>query len=95
MNPNDIAPMVIIVTLTLTTGGVLLFRPVMKKLASYLEVATLQKRGGRTDDSARTQELLENLDSRVRLLEDRVQFAESLRSQRRGDALEAGRTARE
>jgi hypothetical protein len=80
---QDIAPMIVAVTAILTTGGVLLLRPIARKLADYLEAATLEKRKERTmPETARTVELLENLDNRLRLLEDRIAFTESLVSQR-------------
>jgi hypothetical protein len=80
MSP-DIAPMIVMVTAILTTGGVLIFRPITKRLGSLLEVMTHQKlRAAAADpaEQARIRELLTSIDSRLNLLEERQDFAEAL-----------------
>jgi hypothetical protein len=76
-----IGPMVVMVTAILTTGGVLIFRPITKRLGSLLEVMTAQKlRAANTDpnDTQRIRELLTSIDGRLNLLEERQDFAEAL-----------------
>jgi hypothetical protein len=78
-----IGPMVVMVTAILTTGGVLIFRPITKRLGSLLEVMTAQKlRAASTpvdaNDTARIRELLTSIDGRLNLLEERQDFAEAL-----------------
>jgi len=76
-----IGPMVVMVTAILTTGGVLIFRPITKRLGSLLEVMTAQKlRAASADpnDAARIRELLTSIDGRLNLLEERQDFAEAL-----------------
>lgn len=82
MSP-EIAPMIVMVTAILTTGGVLIFRPITKRLGSLLEVMTQQKlRAAAADpaEQARIRELLTSIDSRLNLLEERQDFAEALMS---------------
>ena len=82
MSP-DIAPMIVMVTAILTTGGVLILRPITKRLGALLEVMTHQKlRASAADpaEQARIRELLTSIDSRLNLLEERQDFAEALMS---------------
>ena len=82
MSP-DIAPMVVMVTAILTTGGVLILRPITRRLGALLEVMTQQKlRAASADPSenVRIRELLVSIDSRLTLLEERQDFAEALMS---------------
>jgi hypothetical protein len=74
-------PVIVLVTAILTTGGVLIFRPITKRLGSLLEVITAQKlRAASVDpnDTARIRELLTSIDGRLNLLEERQDFAEAL-----------------
>ncbi|HEU4452605.1 MAG TPA: hypothetical protein VFR81_06065 [Longimicrobium sp.] len=78
-----IGPMVVMVTAILTTGGVLIFRPITKRLGSLLEVMTAQKLRAASapadaGDTARIRELLTSIDGRLNLLEERQDFAEAL-----------------
>jgi len=79
MDWNNIAPMLVAITLILTTGGVLVLRPLSKKLGSLLEVMT-QQRGvaAPQQELVRMRELLERMEGRIALLEERQAFAESL-----------------
>lgn len=78
---DEIAPMLVLLTLILTTGGVILFRPLAKRLGDLLEIMAQQRRAvPESDDSARMREILENLDARVSLLEERQDFTDALLS---------------
>jgi hypothetical protein len=79
----ELAPMIVMCTAILTTGGVLIFRPITKRLGSFLEVMTAQKlRAANTaadpNDTARIRALLTSIDGRLNLLEERQDFAEAL-----------------
>jgi hypothetical protein len=81
MNSGDIVSLSVMVTAILTTGGVLILRPISKRLGALLEVMTQQKlRSANTDpnDSHRIRELLVSIDSRLNVLEERQDFAEAL-----------------
>jgi hypothetical protein len=81
MNSGDIVTLAVMVTGILTAGGVLIFRPISKRLGMLLEVMTQQKmRANHSDphDPARIRELLTSIDSRLTLLEERQDFAEAL-----------------
>lgn len=80
MHP-DIFPMIVMVTAIVTTGGVLVLRPITKRLGNLLDVMAQQKmrQPATTDaDVARIRELLTSIDSRITLLEERQDFAEAL-----------------
>ena len=81
MYSGDIVILTVMVTGIVTTGGVLIFRPLSKRLGTLLEVMTQQKlRAANADphDSVRIRELLTSIDSRLTLLEERQDFAEAL-----------------
>lgn len=78
---ENVAPMIVAVTLILTTGGVLLLRPLAKRAAELLEVMAKERnepqRVIRADDG-RVIELLEAMSSRMERLEERQDFTDSL-----------------
>jgi hypothetical protein len=81
MNSGDIVMLTVMVTAIVTTGGVLILRPVSRRLGTFLEVMTQQKmRAASSDphDTMRIRELLTSIDSRLTLLEERQDFAEAL-----------------
>jgi len=80
MYSGDIVILTVMVTGIVTTGGVLIFRPISKRLGTLLEVMTQQKLRANADphDNGRIRELLTSIDSRLTLLEERQDFAEAL-----------------
>ncbi|HVG44392.1 MAG TPA: hypothetical protein VM890_06655 [Longimicrobium sp.] len=81
MHSGDIVTLAVMITGILTAGGVLIVRPISKRLGALLEVMTQQKlRAAHADphDTARIRELLTSIDSRLTLLEERQDFAEAL-----------------
>jgi hypothetical protein len=81
MYSGDIVILTVMVTAIVTTGGVLIFRPISKRLGTLLEVMTQQKlRAAHADphDTSRIRDLLTSIDSRLTLLEERQDFAEAL-----------------
>ena len=94
---NDFAPMLVMMTLIITTGGVILLRPITKKLGTYLEVLAeerrqaLQKASPRESvDSARMLSLLESMDDRMQRLEDRQDFTDRLLTKRDQTVITSG-----
>ena len=78
---EDIAPMLVLLTLILTTGGVILFRPLAKRLGDLLEIMAQQRRAvPENDDAARTREIVESMNTRIALLEERQDFTDALMS---------------
>lgn len=78
MDPS-IAPMVVMVTGIVTTGGVLIFRPIAKRLAELLEAMTRERRlPDRGAEIAQLRELMQSIDARISLIEERQDFAEAL-----------------
>ena len=65
----------------LTMGGVILMRPITKRLSQFLEVL-IEERRGETQSASETENrrLLESLEGRLSALEHRVNFTEELLS---------------
>lgn len=88
MDWEVIAPMVVLTTGILTAGGVLIFRPIAKRLGDLLELRVKQGRGEIEDPrTERMERLLESVSARMSLIEERQDFADSLLRQR-GEAKE-------
>lgn len=78
MSP-ELSLTIILVTGILTTGGVLVLRPIAKRLGGFLDAATQAKLRPSPDaDLARIAEALSNIDGRLNQLEERQDFAEAL-----------------
>ena len=76
---NMVAPMIVAVVLFLTIGGVLVLRPIAKHLGAYLEALTRQQlEPGRNEDLHQLRDILDTLNQRLHLLEERQDFAERL-----------------
>jgi hypothetical protein len=97
MNSEDLAIMIFLVTLSVVVGGVILLRPVMGRLGSLLEAIALEKRRAiepSADRDDRLVTVVESIDRRIALLEERQDFTDRLL--RSGNNVNAGaRTADE
>ena len=78
MDWDNIAPMVVIVMLTLTVGGVLLLRPIAKRPGDIAELMLRDKQGGAEGELRRIGDLLETVSARMALREERQDFTERL-----------------
>ena len=88
---DDIAPMLVLMTLILTTGAVALLRPLAKRLGDLLELRAKQARGEiENPQMERMERTLESLSSRLALLEERQDFADSLLRRPEGEARKLG-----
>jgi hypothetical protein len=74
-----LGPMLVAMTLILTTGGVLILRPISKRLGSYLDAVTAARlRPAPEADLARIHDVLSSIDGRLNQIEERQDFAEAL-----------------
>ncbi len=78
MEWEHIAPMIVAVVMTLTIGGVALLRPLSKRLGELLEVYTREKSEGQLVEIRRMREVVETLEARLRLVEERQDFTDRL-----------------
>jgi hypothetical protein len=74
-----LAPVIVTVTLILMVGAVILLKPLSKQGGALMEQMLKDRREGRTaDDLEHLTSAMTNLSERMRLLEDRQSFTESL-----------------
>lgn len=73
-----LAPMIVAIVLILTVGGVLILRPLAKRVSELLELYAQEQRSGLHGEVSQMRELLERMDSRLRLMEERQDFTERL-----------------
>lgn len=78
MEGEILAPLILTVVLTFTVGGVILLRPIAKRLGDIVELMLREKQGGTESELRRMADLLETVDARMSLLEDRQDFSERL-----------------
>jgi|GEM_PF-995992 len=81
MRSEDIAILAVMITAILTTGSVLILRPITRRLGGLLEVMTQHKlKVSNTDpyDMVRIRESLASIDGRLSTIEERQDFAEAL-----------------
>ncbi len=78
MEGEILAPLILTVVLTLTVGGVILLRPIARRLGDSAELMLRDKQGGAENELRRIGDLLETVDARMTLLEDRQDFTERL-----------------
>ncbi len=78
MDPEILAPLILTVVLTLTVGGVLLLRPIAKRLGDIVELMIRGRQGEGEGELRRIGDLLETVSARMALLEERQDFTERL-----------------
>ena len=81
-----IAPMVTGTVFILTVGGVLVLRPISKRIGELLELYARDKQAGLEGEVHQVRDLLETMDARLRLIEERQDFTERLLNPRAGGA---------
>ena len=87
----EVAPMIVAVVFILTTGGVLLLRPIAKRMGELLEVFAQDKQAGLQNDVGQIRDLLETMNARLQLMEERQDFTERLLSgEKKTERLPAG-----
>ena len=91
-----VAPMIVAVVGCITLGGVLILRPIAKKAGDLMEALARDKQGGLQNDVGQLRDILETMNARLTLMEERLDFTERLMSgQRKPDALMAGEPKKE
>ena len=80
MPEYDYLPTIVLSLLILCTTGVILLRPISKQLAQLLAHAVAEKQRAFEKDAVQVRELVEVLDSRLRLVEERLDFTERMLS---------------
>lgn len=78
MEWDVIAPMIVAVTFILTLGGVAILRPIAKRVSDLLELYARDRHSGLESDVHQMRELLETMNARMQLLEERQDFTERL-----------------
>lgn len=73
-----IAPMIMTIVLFLTIGGVMVLRPIAKRVGDLIEIYVRDRSEGLQGDLHHTRDLLETMNARLQLLEDRQDFTERL-----------------
>ena len=78
MDWDVIAPMIVSIVLILTVGGVILLRPITKRLGALLDVMVLEKSRTTSVDNRRLGETVDTINERLSLIEERQDFTERL-----------------
>jgi hypothetical protein len=81
MPPSDLAGLIFAVTLTLTVAGVLILRPLTKRLGDLIEATAREKRVQAKDaEFERLTQVITGLAERLEQIEERQDFAEQVLS---------------
>jgi len=72
------APMFVTTVLTVTVGGVLVLRPIAKRVGDLMELYVRDRREGVESDVHHIRDLLETMNARLQLMEERQDFTERL-----------------
>ncbi len=75
---GELAGLLVPMTIILTTGGVLVLRPIAKRLGLLLELMAKEKMRPPSDDLRRLQQSLDTINERLSLIEERQDFTERL-----------------
>ena len=88
---SEVAPMIVAVVGFITIGGVLVLRPIAKKAGDLMEAMARDKQGGLQNDVGQLRDILETMNARLTLMEERLDFTERLvAGERKTDHLTAG-----
>jgi hypothetical protein len=75
---TEVAPMIVGVVFILTFGGVMVLRPIAKRIGDLLELYARDRQSGIEADVHQIRELVETMSARMQLLEDRQDFTDRL-----------------
>lgn len=73
-----VAPMIVSIVLILTVGGVVLLRPLARRLGALLDVMVLEKSKTSGMEDRNIGDAIEAMNDRLSLLEERQDFTERL-----------------
>jgi len=74
----NIAPMIVGVVFIVTVGGVAVLRPISKRVGDLLELYARDKHEGVESEVHQMRALLETMNARFQLMEERQEFTERL-----------------
>ncbi len=80
MNWEFIAPMIVAVVAIITMGGVAILRPIAKRVSDLLDLYARDRQAGIESEVHKISDLLETMDARLQLMEERQDFTERLLS---------------
>jgi hypothetical protein len=78
MDWDIVGPMIVAMTFILTVGGVMVLRPISKRLTDLLELYARDRQSGLQAEVEQLRDLLETTNARMELLEERQAFTERL-----------------
>jgi hypothetical protein len=78
MDWEFIAPMIVSIVFILTVGGVAVLRPIAKRVSELLELYARDRQSGIGTEVQQMRELLETMNARLQLMEERQDFTERL-----------------
>ncbi len=78
MDWGALVALVVPVVFIVTVGGVVLFRPLVKRLGTLLDAMAREKSRSSLEDLRRLQDVVEAMNQRMALLEERQDFTERL-----------------
>ena len=88
---SEIAPMIVGVVFFLTVGGVILLKPIANRIGFLLEAMAKEKESSLGNDMNHVRDLMETMNARLQLLEERQDFTERLLSgEKRTDQIGGG-----
>ena len=88
---SEIAPMIVGVVFFLTVGGVILLKPIANRLGFLLEAMAKEKESALGGEVGHMRDLMETMNARLQLLEERQDFTERLLSgEKRTDQIGGG-----
>ena len=73
-----IAPMIVSIIFIMTVGGVAVLRPIAKRISELLELYARDRQSGIESDVHQIRDLLETMNARLQLMEERQDFTEKL-----------------
>jgi hypothetical protein len=77
---TEVAPMIVAVVMFVVVGGVILLKPIANRVGFLLEAMAKEKESGLDNDLAHVRDLMETMNARLQLLEERQDFTERLMS---------------
>jgi hypothetical protein len=88
---NNVAPMIVAIVLFITVGGVILLKPISNRIGFLLEAMAKEKESALGGDMNHIRDLMETMNARLQLLEERQDFTERLLSgERKQDQIGGG-----
>lgn len=78
MDWEMVAPMLTLIVLFITVGGVAVLRPISKRVGDLLELYARDRQQGLQNEVGQVRDLLETLDARLQLIEERQDFTDRL-----------------